>query len=160
MRFLKQSTAVTVKIGPFLDDADGKTAETSLSISQSDTRLSKNGGDFVQKNDSSGATHDENGYYDIQLSAVDTETAGALRVAIHKTGALPVWEDFAVVATGVYDLFFSSNGLYEKAAKLLVNKAVQTKVTGAIQYYDYDGQSIILTHTPTEDESTVSRTPS
>jgi len=40
MLFLKQSTAVTVKIGPFLDDTDGKTAETGLTIAQADVRLS------------------------------------------------------------------------------------------------------------------------
>jgi hypothetical protein len=47
-----------------------------------------------------------------------------------------------------------------KAAKVLTNKAVQDKSTGAIQYYDDDGQTIILTHTPTDGESTIIRTPS
>ena len=32
MRYLKQSTAVTVKIGPFVDATDGVTAETALGI--------------------------------------------------------------------------------------------------------------------------------
>ena len=39
MNWLKQSTAVTVKIGPFVDDTDGKTAETGLT-----TELSTSGG--------------------------------------------------------------------------------------------------------------------
>ena len=42
--FLKQSTAYTFRFGPFLDDTDGKTAETGLTISQADIRLSKGGG--------------------------------------------------------------------------------------------------------------------
>jgi len=46
----------------------------------------------------------------------------------------------------------------DKAAKLLLNKAVQDKLTGAIRYYDDDGQTIILTHTPDEDESSFTRT--
>jgi len=44
--------------------------------------------------------------------------------------------------------------------KLLANKAVQNKSTGAIDYYDDDGQTVILTHTPTDDESSITRTPS
>jgi hypothetical protein len=55
---------------------------------------------------------------------------------------------------------FPSNSLFEKAAKLLVNKAVQNKITGAINYYDDDGETVILTHTPADVESTITRTPS
>ena len=51
-------------------------------------------------------------------------------------------------------------GILEKAAKSLVNKAVQNKNTGAIDYYDNDGQTVILTHTPTDGESEITRTPS
>jgi hypothetical protein len=43
---------------------------------------------------------------------------------------------------------------------VLTNKAVQNKVTGAIDYYDDVGQNVILTHTPTDTESTITRTPS
>jgi hypothetical protein len=44
--------------------------------------------------------------------------------------------------------------------KILANKAVQNKLIGEINYYDDDGQTVILTITPTEDESTLTRTPS
>jgi len=53
-----------------------------------------------------------------------------------------------------------NNLLLEKAARLLVNKAVQDKVTGAISYYDDNGQTVILTHTPADSQSTITRTPS
>jgi hypothetical protein len=49
--------------------------------------------------------------------------------------------------------------IFEKAAKTLVNKAIQNKTTGVINYYDDDGETIILTHTPTDAESTITRTP-
>ncbi len=160
MQYLKQSTAATVKMGPFVDDTDGKTAETGLTISQADVRLSKNGGAFAQKNDSNAASHDENGYYGVQLDATDTGTLGSLRVAVSKSGALPVWEDFAVISANAWDLFFGSNGLYEKASKVLTNKAVQTKSTGAIVYYDDDASTPLVTQTPTEDSTIVTRTPS
>jgi hypothetical protein len=45
------------------------------------------------------------------------------------------------------------------ADKILGNKAVQNKSTGAIDYYDDDGQTVILTHTPTDGESSITRTP-
>jgi len=50
--------------------------------------------------------------------------------------------------------------LLEKAARVLVNKAVQNKVTGVISYYDDNGQTVILTHTPADGQSTIMRAPS
>ncbi len=44
--------------------------------------------------------------------------------------------------------------------KLLANKAVQNKSTGEIKYYDDDGQTVLLTHTPADTAVTVTRTPS
>jgi len=111
MNILKQSTAATIKLGAFVDDTDGKTAKTGLTISQADIRLSKNGGDFAQTNNATGATHDEFGYYDIPLDATDTNTLGRLRVAVSVSGALPVWQDFLVVTANVYDTLCSTDKL-------------------------------------------------
>ncbi|RLC88048.1 MAG: hypothetical protein DRJ03_04060 [Chloroflexi bacterium] len=111
MLYLKQSTAVTVKIGPFLDDTDGKTAETGLTIAQADVRLSKNGGDIAQKNDSTSCTHDELGIYDCPLNATDTDTLGRLQLYVHKSGALPVWHEYMVIPANVYDSLFSTDKL-------------------------------------------------
>lgn len=66
----------------------------------------------------------------------------------------------AVLATFSIENRFASSLLFEKAAKMLINKAVQNKATGAINYYDDDGQTVILTHTPTDGESEITRTPS
>lgn len=109
--WLKQSTAVTVKMGPFVDETDGKTAETALTISQADIRLSKNGGAYAQTNNSAGATHDEKGNYGVPLDTTDTNTLGTLRVHIHESGALPVWQDFMVVPANVWDSFFGADRL-------------------------------------------------
>lgn len=118
MSILKQSTAATIKLGPFVDDTDGKTAETSLTISQADIRLSKNGGDFAQTNNAAGATHDELGYYDVPLDTTDTDTLGRLRVAVSKAGALPVWQDFVVVTANVYDTLCSTDKLDVNVAEM------------------------------------------
>jgi len=111
IRILKQSTATNLLIGPFLDDTDGKTAETALTIAQADVRLSKNGGNMAQKNNATSCTHDELGYYSCPLSTTDTNTLGHLKVMVHKAGALPVWGSCIVVTANVYDTLFSTDQL-------------------------------------------------
>jgi hypothetical protein len=101
--WLQQSTSVSVKLGPFLDDSDGKTAETALTIQKADVLLSKNGGALTaasadQGVADAGAPHDAQGYYTISLNATDTGTLGRLKVVITKAGALPVWQNFMVLA--------------------------------------------------------------
>jgi len=118
-QWLKQSTATTVKLGPFLDSTDGFTAKTALSIAQADIRLTKNGNGFAQTHNSAGAPHDENGYYGVPLDTTDTDTLGRLKVAIYKTGALPVWQDFVVVAANVFDsLIGGGDVLNSNASKI------------------------------------------
>ena len=107
--FLKQSTAYTFRMGPFLDETDGKTAETGLTISQADVRLSKAGGNFAQKNESTSASHDEIGYYIVILDATDTATVGELLVAVHESGALPVFKTFQVVEEAIYDAIYGAS---------------------------------------------------
>ena len=56
----------------------------------------------------------------------------------------------SIVWTGVAEL---------SCDKILANKAIQNKLTGEINYYDDDSQTVILTITPSEDESILTRTP-
>ena len=112
MLWLKQNTSVTVKVGPFLDNADGYTAETGLTVSQADVRLSKNGGNIAQKSNSTSCTHDELGWYDCPLNATDTNTLGRLQLMIAESGALPVFHEFMVVTANVYDSLCGSDTLY------------------------------------------------
>lgn len=121
MIWLRQSTAVTVMIGPFIDDTDGKTAETGLTISQADVRLSKNAGNMAQKGDATSCTHDELGYYTCPLSTTDTNTLGVLRLMVHEGGALPVWQDYMVVPANVWDSYFGADLLQVHAAEITAN---------------------------------------
>ena len=123
-RLLKQSTAITLRYGPFVDSTDGVTAETGLTISQADVRLSKAGGAFAQKNDATAGTHDENGWYSLPLNTTDTGTLGSLSVAINETGALPVWEHFIVVPANVFDSLVSGSDN--------LNTGIAESVTGAV----------------------------
>jgi hypothetical protein len=104
MRFLKQSTATTLLLGPFLDSTDGVTAETALTISQSDVLLWKEGGTaLAQKNESTSCTHRSNGLYTCPVNTTDTNTLGTLVVSVAESGALPIRIDYEVIPANVYD---------------------------------------------------------
>ncbi len=107
--FLKQNTATTIKVGPFYDDTDGKTAETALTLSQADVRLAKNGGNMAQKNETSSCTHDEIGVYDCAIDATDTNTLGRLSVNILETGALGISDDYIVLPANIYDSWMGTD---------------------------------------------------
>ena len=110
---LKQSTAVTKKVGPFLDSTDGDTEEAALTIQKADVRLSKNGGNLAaasadQGASDAGAPYDEVGQYDIDFDATDTNTIGSLKMVIHSTGALIVQQEFMVIPPALYEAMYGS----------------------------------------------------
>ena len=107
--YLKQSTAATIVLGPFVDATDGDTAETGLTIAQADVRLSKNGGTFAQASESTSASHMEAGLYSKPLDTTDTGTLGILAIAVKPTGALRVRQDYAVLPANIYDSWFSTD---------------------------------------------------
>lgn len=100
--FLEQSTTPTICLGPFIDDTDGKTAETGLTTARTYVYLSKNGGDLTQKTETTALAHDLIGHYHCLLDATDTGTLGRLRVAVHLAGSLPVWQDYMVLTHDAY----------------------------------------------------------
>lgn len=100
--YLQANTAVDLMVGPFVDDTDGKTAETGLTITQAEVRLSKNGGNMAQKTEATALSHDELGNYVCKLDATDTNTEGILTLMIHESGALPIKMDYMVLAQAAY----------------------------------------------------------
>lgn len=109
--FLRQATASqTVIIGPFLDDTDGKTPETGLTIANTDIQLMANGAAAAAKN-SGGATHRTNGEYSITLDATDTATVGELAVSVLMAGALVVRAKFFVLEEAVFDALFGAGAV-------------------------------------------------
>lgn len=131
--YLKQSTAATIVLGPFVDSTDGVTAETALTISQADVRLSKNAGTFAQKSDTGSCSHMEAGHYACTLNTTDTNTLGHLRVAVAESGALPVWRDYLVLPSNVYDSLLSTDKLQVHAVEIDNNLITAAAIaTGAI----------------------------
>ena len=73
MLALKQSTASQeVPLGYFLDNTDGDTEETGLTIANTDIKIWKNGATTLANKNSGGATHISNGIYYCVLDATDT----------------------------------------------------------------------------------------
>lgn len=108
-QILKQSTAVDVLIGPFLDKTDAATAEPGESPS---VKLSKNGQALAAKNDATTPVHDADGYYNCELDATDTNTVGTLILTVAASGAaLPVRHEYQVVEEAIYDDLFASGAV-------------------------------------------------
>ena len=104
-QILKQSTAVDVLIGPFLDKTDALTAETGESPS---VKLSKNGQALGAKNDATTPVHDADGYHNCELDATDTDTIGMLVLTvIGSANALPVRHEYQVVEQDVFEFMYA-----------------------------------------------------
>lgn len=109
MLLLKQSTTVTIKMGPFLDKTDGVTEETGLTPA---VEVSKNGGAFAARNSATAVSHDAEGWYGVELDATDTGTLGRLQVKAQASAThLPVWHEFMVVTANFYDSVSGSDTL-------------------------------------------------
>ena len=104
---LRANTAVDVLIGPFVDKTDGNTTEDSLTLTQAEIKLSKNGQALTQKSAAASAAFDDDGYYNCELDATDTNTEGQLVLIVHQSAnALPVRHEFNVLAEAAWDSLY------------------------------------------------------
>jgi hypothetical protein len=90
INLIRGNNSQEIVLGPFLDDTDGKTPETGLTIANTDIKLWKNGATALVNKNSGGATHLANGLYLITLDGVDTNVYGPMVIFVHVAGALPV----------------------------------------------------------------------
>lgn len=165
--FLRQSTAVTVPIGPFIDDSDARTFEAALVIQKADVKLSRNGGSYSptsadQGGGDAGAAYLGNGDYAVTLNTEDTNNLGRLRVSIAKGGALPVWSDFVVLPPATYDRLLASGQMADEvhlAKAALANARTHVIETGVNTIKDDDGETTLRTLTPAENGGVVTITP-
>lgn len=154
MQFLKANTAVDVLIGPFLDDTDGNTAETALTISQADVRLSKNGQNMAQKGDATAATHDELGYYNCPLNTTDTNTEGTLVISVHEAGALAVRHECMVLSEAAYDSLFAA----KDTGYMDVDVTAISTSTAAADNLEVSAETIVLGSAGTGGTTTIFET--
>jgi hypothetical protein len=115
---LRQSTTTTVILGPFLDSTDGVTPETALSIPSGSVQISKNGGTFGAKAESTACAHQTGGLYSCIFNNADTNTRGNFLVSVQVAGALPVWDRFVIYNADGYDFLFSTSNLFALATTI------------------------------------------
>jgi len=141
----------------------------------------KNGGSITRATNGSIRVYKDDGTVENTVGITDTEDFDSLtgihncKIDLSSDAFYSKGHDYSVVLAGAtidgesvnaalaifsIENRFGGSFLFEKAAKLLVNKAVQNKVTGVIDYYDDDGETVILTHIPAEGESIITRTSS
>jgi hypothetical protein len=142
--WLKQSTSVDLPIGPFVDATDGVTAETGLTLTQPDIRLKKNAGNWAQKAAAQTLSHEENGWYEVTLDATDTDTLGQLKLAVHESGALPVWADFTVVPANVWDSLFGADRLQVDAVEISGDSAAADNAESFFDGTGYAGTNNVI----------------
>jgi len=108
---LKQSTAIDVRMGPFVDVGDGFTPETGVTIAASDEAeiLKANGAATVTMAGVFAAVTGCGGWYDYTLSTGDTDTVGELVIVMQDLSVyLPVFMRFFVVEEAVYDAMYGA----------------------------------------------------
>ena len=108
MKFLRQSTAATIVVGPFLSATDGKAPVTTLTIASTlNGRAISNGTAAAYAPTS--FVHDANGYYLVSLAAGDVP--GVNRFVVNfsdPTTYCAIWQDFTVYAPAVFDVQFGT----------------------------------------------------
>jgi len=131
--FVKKDTAYTTRIGPFLDKTDGVTEETGLTTAAAAIFLSKNGGDYAAKNESTALSHDQDGWYIIIFDATDTNTVGELIVMIQAPAThLPVWKTYYVVEEDTYTWMFAAGSAPDTQVAALATTANLLDKLGAV----------------------------
>lgn len=157
MKLMRQSTAVTVKVGPFLATSDGASASTGLTIAQADVILFLNNGAGAQKHSATSATHDTQGVYGVPLDTTDTGTLGPLKMVINKSSAFPVWDEWTVVPSNVYDSFVAGSGTLNanvfQVGGVTQNAANLAAATSSMQVGTVDTTAFTATTTELETSS-------
>jgi len=116
MRYLRTNTATRITVGPFLDKTDGITPEISLTVTSElltfvvdtggvptlviDAAPTASGGN----NDMVHITSDAAGYYDLELTAAQTNYLGRAVLSLNDVAThLPVFHEFMIIPAMMYD---------------------------------------------------------
>lgn len=122
--FLRQSTTITRRIGPFLDATDGVTPETGLAGSMT-VYLSKAGGAYAARNSATAIAYDRDGFYNVELNTTDSNTVGELRYEVTSAAThLPVWGSFQVLEEPVYDALIAGSSNLSTAVASITAGAI------------------------------------
>lgn len=95
---LRQSTAATVLLGPFVDETDGYTLETGLAAAS--ISLHKNGGSAATV---ALGSHLGAGMYSFSVTTSHSDTLGRMTIAANPSGARPMVFTFGVLTKEEWD---------------------------------------------------------
>ena len=160
MRFLRQNTAVRITVGPFFDKTDGVTPETSLTVTNCmltlmvddddgtaanliiDAAATASGGN----NDMVHVTNDDAGFYDLELTAAQTNYVGRAMLAItDAANHCPVFHEFMIVPANVYDSLFGTDKLQVDAVEVSSDSTAADNLEAACDgnTYNVGGGAIV-----------------
>lgn len=119
---LKTNTAARIAVGPLVDQGDGKTAETGLTVTDLSVQLYqiKTDGTAVVRaqfaptasggnNDMALVTDSTDGMYDLELTAAQLNFLGNARITLYDVdGFLVHWIDLQIVSAGYFDWKYGS----------------------------------------------------
>lgn len=136
-KWLRQSTASQeIVIGRMVDATDGNTAETGLTIANTDIDLWKHGATTLADKNSGGGTHIAGGLYSAVLDATDTNTLGNLKIFVQVSGALS-WEDsFIVLPAVVFDALVLGTDLLDVSVTQWLGTAAATPTVAGVPEVD------------------------
>lgn len=164
---LRANTAVDVLIGPFVDITDGNTTEDGLTLLRAEIKLSKNGQALTQKTDTTSAAFDDDGYYNCELDATDTDTEGNLVLIVHQSAnALPVRHEYDVLSEAAWDSLYiakdtgfmrieSPDLLQRTTIATLATQTSFTLAAGSADNDTYIGATIVIRDASTEIQKAV-----
>lgn len=151
MRFLRQNTAVRITVGPFFDKTDGVTPETSLTVTNCKLTFMVDDDDGTAanliidaaatassgNNDMVHVTNDDAGFYDLELTAAQTNYVGRAMLAItDAANHCPVFHEFMILPANVYDALMGTDKLYVDVSEL---SSDATAADNAESFFDGTG---------------------
>ncbi len=147
MRILRENTATRITVGPFYDVTDAVTPEIALTVTGCwlsfmvddagvpalviDAAPTASGG----SNDMVHVPSDIAGFYDLELTAAQTNYTGRAMLSIHDTDVhLPVFHEFQIVSGNVYDALYTDGDVLDVSVTQWLGTAAATPDTAGIPH--------------------------
>jgi len=151
MRELRYNTAVSVPVGPTIDDADGLTLITSMTVASVTCGLIKGVAGSAVTLTASGGDNDlavigsNAGYWSLELTAGDLGALGMLRVTFqYNTIFLPFFEDFMVITAAEWDRKYSTGATVQSVYDQTVGVAQASLLAVVDSVVDAAAQASLL----------------
>ena len=162
MRYLTQNTATTVVLGPLVAWTDGVTPKTSLTLGEIAAAMYKGTARSTITVTASGGdndfTHVADGYWKLELTASNTDTAGRFRITLRDDDVfLPVWADFEILPTNVSGVADTWQKMLVQLWRRFFRKATMTSTE--LKTYADNGEDVLTTQSLADDDTTQTQGP-